>query len=104
MEETAIFSTQVNNNCTVHSITYRYKWIGYPVYSKYSSGVFQERCGVKCNITGTIKIIVVAVHYATVYKTGQIISCISGFWLIWDIDAIVGRPKITDKNTTFLQF
>jgi hypothetical protein len=45
-----IFSEQVNNNCTVHSIRYRYRWISYPVYSKYNSGVFQVRCGVECDI------------------------------------------------------
>jgi hypothetical protein len=37
---------------------YRYRWVDYPVYSKYNSGVFQERCGVECDITGTVKVIV----------------------------------------------
>jgi hypothetical protein len=36
----------------------RYKWIRYPVYSKCNIDVFQERCGVECNITGTVKLIV----------------------------------------------
>jgi hypothetical protein len=33
---------------------YRYKWISYPVYSKYNNGVFRERYGVECDITGTV--------------------------------------------------
>jgi hypothetical protein len=59
-DHSAIFSTQVTTHCTVRSIMYRYKWISYPVYSKYNSGVFWERRGVECNITGTV------LHY-TVY-------------------------------------
>jgi hypothetical protein len=35
-------------------------------------------------------------------KTGQIVSCISGFLPIVDIDALVGRPKSTGKNNAFL--
>jgi hypothetical protein len=35
---------------------YRYKWISYPVYSYYNSGIFRERCGVECNIIGTVKV------------------------------------------------
>jgi hypothetical protein len=50
-DHSKLFSEQVNNNCTVHSITHRYMWISYPVYSKYSSGVFQVRYGVEYNIT-----------------------------------------------------
>jgi hypothetical protein len=41
-DHSAIFSTRVTPHYTVHSITYRYMWINYPVYSKYNSGVFQE--------------------------------------------------------------
>jgi hypothetical protein len=37
-----------------------------------------------------------------VFKNGQIISCISGFLPIADIDAIVGRPKFNGKNNAFL--
>jgi hypothetical protein len=57
-DHSAIFSTRVTTHCTVHSIMYRYKWISYPVYSKYNIGVFRERRGVECNITGTVKVIV----------------------------------------------
>jgi hypothetical protein len=53
-----IFSEQVNNNCMVHSIMYRYMWISYPVYSTYNIGVFQVRCGIECDITYKVKIIV----------------------------------------------
>jgi hypothetical protein len=65
-DHSAIFSTQVTTHCTVHSITYRYKWISYPVYSKSKSGVFWEIHGVECDITGTVKVIV-AVQHSTVY-------------------------------------
>jgi hypothetical protein len=47
---------------------YRYRRISYPVYSKYNSGVFQERCGVECNITGLVKIIVTVQHSTVYYK------------------------------------
>jgi hypothetical protein len=50
-DHSEIFSEQVNNNCTVHSITYRHRGGSYPVYSKYNSGVFQVGCGVECDIT-----------------------------------------------------
>jgi hypothetical protein len=53
-----IFSEQVNNNCAVHIITYRYRWISYPVYSKYNIGVFQVRRGIEYGITYKVKIIV----------------------------------------------
>jgi hypothetical protein len=46
-----IFSEQVNNNCTVHSITYMYRQISYTVYSKYNIGIFQVRRGIECDIT-----------------------------------------------------
>jgi hypothetical protein len=46
-----IFSEQVNNNCKVHSIAYRYRWISYPVYSKYNIIILQVRRGNKCDIT-----------------------------------------------------
>jgi hypothetical protein len=62
----AIFSTRVTPQCTVHSTMYRYKWISYPVYSKYNIGVFRERCGVEFNITRMIQVIV-AVRHSTVY-------------------------------------
>jgi hypothetical protein len=65
-DHSVIFSTQVTTHCTVHSITYMYKWISYPVHSKYNSGVFRERRGVECDITGTVKVIV-AVRHSTVY-------------------------------------
>jgi hypothetical protein len=62
----AIFSTRVTTHCTVHNITYRYKWISYPVYSKNNIGVFRERLGVEYDITGTVKVLV-AVRHSTVY-------------------------------------
>jgi hypothetical protein len=65
-DHSAIFSTQVTIHCTVHSIVYRYKWIIYPVYSKYNSGVFRERRHGEWDITGTVKVIV-AVRHSTVY-------------------------------------
>jgi hypothetical protein len=65
-EHSVIFSTRVTTHCTVHGITYRYKWISYPVYSNYNIRVFQERRGAECDITGTVKVIV-AVHHSTVY-------------------------------------
>jgi hypothetical protein len=52
----------------VHSIEYRYKWISYPVYSKYNISVFQERCGVEFDITRTVKIIVTVQHATVYYK------------------------------------
>jgi hypothetical protein len=65
-DHSAIFSTRVTTHCMVHSITYRYKWISYPVYNKYNIGIFRERHGVEYNITGTVKVIV-AVQHSTVY-------------------------------------
>jgi hypothetical protein len=65
-DHSTIFSTRLTTHCTIPSITYRYKWISYPVYSKYNSGIFRERCGVKCNITGMVKVII-AVRHSTVY-------------------------------------
>jgi hypothetical protein len=62
----AIFSTRISTHCTVNSTPYRHKWISYPVYSKYNSGVFREIHGVKCDIAGTVKVIV-AVRHSTVY-------------------------------------
>jgi hypothetical protein len=65
-DHSAIFSPRVTIHCTVHSITYRFKWISYPVYSKYNSGVFWERRGVECDITRMVKVIV-AVQQCTLY-------------------------------------
>jgi hypothetical protein len=65
-DHSTIFSTRVTTHCTVHSITYRYKWISYPVYSTYNIGVFGERRAVECYITRTVKVIV-AVRHSTVY-------------------------------------
>jgi hypothetical protein len=65
-DHSAIFSMRVTTHCKVHSIMYRYKWIIYPVYSKYNSGVCWERRDVECDITGTVKLIV-AVQHSTVY-------------------------------------
>jgi hypothetical protein len=48
-----IFTDQVNNNYMVHSITYRYRWISYPVYSIYS--IIIRRVD-KCDITFWVKI------------------------------------------------
>jgi hypothetical protein len=62
-DHSASFSTQVTTQCTVHIIAYMYKWISYPVNSKYNSGVFRKRWGVKCDITGTVKVIVAVQHY-----------------------------------------
>jgi hypothetical protein len=53
-----IFSEQVNNNNTVHSITYRYRWISYPVYSRYNRSILQVRHGDECDITYCVKILV----------------------------------------------
>jgi hypothetical protein len=36
-DHSAILSTRVTIHCTVHSITYRYTWISYLVYSKYNT-------------------------------------------------------------------
>jgi hypothetical protein len=67
-DHSAIFSTRVTTQCTVHSITYRYKWISYPVYRKYNSGIFRERHGVEYDITGTVKVIVAVLHSNVYYK------------------------------------
>jgi hypothetical protein len=67
-DHSAIFSTRVTRYCMVHSIMYSYKWISYPVYSKYNSGVFMERCGVEFNITGTVNLIVTVQHSTVYYK------------------------------------
>jgi hypothetical protein len=61
-----IFSTRVTTHSSAHSITYRYKWISYPVYSKYNSSLFWERRDVECDITGTVEVIV-SVRHSTVY-------------------------------------
>jgi hypothetical protein len=65
-DHSAIFSTRVTTQCMVHSLKYRYKWISYPVYSKYNIGIFRERYGVEYDITGTVKVIV-AVRHSNVY-------------------------------------
>jgi hypothetical protein len=62
----------------VHSITYMYKWISYPVCSKYNIRVFWERRGVECDITGTVKVIV-AVRHSTVYYKWY--SASRGYWV-----------------------
>jgi hypothetical protein len=67
-DHSVIFSTRVTIHCTVHSITYRYTWISYPVYSKYISGVFRERSGVECGIPGTVQVIVAVRHSNLYYK------------------------------------
>jgi hypothetical protein len=46
-----IFSEKVNNNCMVHIITCRYRWIIHPVYSMYNIGVLQVRRGNEYDIT-----------------------------------------------------
>jgi hypothetical protein len=65
-DHSAIFRTRVTTHCTVHSITYRYKWISYPLYSKHNTGVLRERGGIEYDITGTVNVIV-AVRHSTVY-------------------------------------
>jgi hypothetical protein len=66
-DHSAIFSTRVTTHCTVHSITYRYKWSSYPLYSKHNTGVLQERRGgIEYDITRTVNV-VVAVRHSTVY-------------------------------------
>jgi hypothetical protein len=67
-DHSTIFSTQVTTHCTVHIITYRYKWISYPLYIKYSSSVFRERRGVEYDITGTVNVIVAVQHSNLYYK------------------------------------
>jgi hypothetical protein len=52
-DHSTIFSTQVNN-CTVHSITYRYKGVCYPLYSKHNTGILRERRGIEYGITGMV--------------------------------------------------
>jgi hypothetical protein len=59
-DHSVIFSTRVTTHCTVHSITYGYKWISYPVYSRYNNNIFWERHGVESNISRTVKVIVAA--------------------------------------------
>jgi hypothetical protein len=63
-----IFSEQVNNNCMLHSVMYRYRWICYPVYSKYNIGVFQVRHGIECDIAYQVKIIVTIPDSAVYYN------------------------------------
>jgi hypothetical protein len=65
-DHSAIFSTRVTTHYTVHSITYRYNWIRYPLYSKHNTDVFRERRGIECDITRTVNVIV-AVRHPTVY-------------------------------------
>jgi hypothetical protein len=67
-DHSTIFSMQVNSTLYSKQYTYRYRWISYPVYSKYNSIVFQERCGVECDINGTVKIIVTVQHATVYYK------------------------------------
>jgi hypothetical protein len=62
----AIFSTRVTPLCTVHSITYRYKWISYPMYSNHNTGVLRERRGIEYDMTGAANVIV-SVRHSTVY-------------------------------------
>jgi hypothetical protein len=65
-DHSTIFSMRVTTHCTVNSITYRYKWISYPAYSKYNIDIFRERRDVECDITRMVKVIV-AVRHSTVY-------------------------------------
>jgi hypothetical protein len=65
-DHSAIFSTRVTTYCAVHSITYMYKLISYPLYSKHKTGVLRERRGIKYDITRTVNVIV-AVRHSTVY-------------------------------------
>jgi hypothetical protein len=67
-DHSIIFSMRVTSHRMVHSITYRFRWVSYPVYSSYSGGVFQERFGVECDITGTVEIIVTRRHVTVYYK------------------------------------
>jgi hypothetical protein len=65
-DHSMIFSTRVTTHCTVKSITYRYKWISYPLYSKHNTGVLRERRGIECDIARMVNVIV-AVRHSTVY-------------------------------------
>jgi hypothetical protein len=65
-DHSAIFSTRVTTHCTVHSITYRYKWISYPLYGNHNTGLLRERHSIKYNITRTVNVIV-SVRHSTVY-------------------------------------
>jgi hypothetical protein len=38
----------------VLSITYRYKRVRYPLYSKHNTGILRERNGIEYDITGTV--------------------------------------------------
>jgi hypothetical protein len=67
-DHSVIFSTQVTTHCTVHIITYRYKWISYPLYSKHDTGVLLERRGIEYNITRTVNVIVTVRHSTVYYK------------------------------------
>jgi hypothetical protein len=67
-DHSAIFSTRVTTHCRVHIITYRYKWISYPVYSKYNISVFRKIRSVECDITGMVKVIVTIRHSTVYYK------------------------------------
>jgi hypothetical protein len=53
-----IFSEQVNNNCTVHSILFRYRWISYPLFIMYNISILLVRCGNECDITYKVNIVV----------------------------------------------
>jgi hypothetical protein len=50
----------------VHSITYRYKWICYPLYSKHNTAVLRERRGIEYDMTGTVN----------VYSSSKTLYCI----------------------------
>jgi hypothetical protein len=65
-DHSTIFSTRVTTHYTVHSITYRYNWISYPLCSKHNTGVLRERRGIEYDITRTVNVIV-AVRHSTVY-------------------------------------
>jgi hypothetical protein len=67
-DHSTIFSKRVTTHFMVNSISYRYKRISYPVYSKNNSGIFLERCGVEYDITGTGKVIVSVQHSTVYYK------------------------------------
>jgi hypothetical protein len=65
-DHSTIFTTRVTTHCTVHSITYMYKWISYPLYSKHNTGILRERHSIEYDINGAVTVIV-AVRYSTVY-------------------------------------
>jgi hypothetical protein len=56
-DHSTIFSTRVRTaHCTVHIITYMYKWISYPMYGKHNTGVLREIRGIEYDITRTVNV------------------------------------------------